>query len=260
MVDLPKDNKTREESKVKATQKEAGAEKPLIDGFKINGQLKGKLEIIAKTLAAVSFLEVAPESDAINVAYVESRDISNKPYLFSLIKIEKDEISVIYSIPRTIAPNKRKLDVIRQFLNILGLIESNYYIDNKSIYNLIEVSLKEVEKLIDKNAAKLYIDYDVLKKENEIMKRKITMLEQESERLKTINYELKSSNDEFTIKLNKYESISDEALRVKLQEWIKDHDGKINIPDFCSVHKTSESKVEEILNELVTGGYLTAKR
>lgn len=260
MVDLPKDNKTKEESKVRETQKGSGIEKPLIDGFKINGQLKGKLETVAKTLAAVSFLEVAPESDAVNVAYVESRDISNKPYLFSLIKIEKDEISVMYSIPRTIAPNKRKLDVIRQFLNILGLIESIYYVDNKSIYNLIEVSVKEVEKLIDKNAAKLYVDYDVLKKESDIMKRKVTMLEQESERLKTINYELKSSNDELTLKLNKYENVSDEVLRVKIQEWIKDHDGKINIPDFCSVYKTSESKVEEVLNELVTGGYLTAKK
>ncbi|MDD5023013.1 MAG: hypothetical protein PHU63_02490 [Candidatus ainarchaeum sp.] len=237
--------------------------KPAVDSFKIGGKLKGSFKEIAKKLSSVSFLEVAMESNAVNIAYVESRDISNKPYLFSMMKMREDEIGVVYSTPQNMAPKKRRIDVIRQLLNILGIISNEYEVDEKTIYNLIEKAMKDIGELVDKKTAEIYVEYDTLKNENTILDKKIRVLEKEIEELKNSNYELREKNNELTIKMNRYEKPSDETIKIKLIEWIKDHNGKISIPDFVAVHlggnPVGETRVEKILNELVTQGYLSSR-
>ncbi|MFA5050149.1 MAG: hypothetical protein WC501_04020 [Candidatus Micrarchaeia archaeon] len=245
---------------IPAKEKKEVEKKPMIDSFKVGGKVNTSLKELAEKLSTVSFLEVALETDAVSCAYIESRDISNSPYLFSLIKIKKEEMSVIYSIPPTIAPKKRRMDVIRQFLNILNIINEDYSVDMRVINNLIEKSLKDIEELIDKKTAELYVEYDTLKNENAIISKKQSILEKEVEELKVKNYELREKNERYLLKIKKYENPSDETLRIKIIEWIKDHKGEISIPDFVSVYfkdnESGEQRVEEILDELVKEGYL----
>ncbi len=243
-------------------EKKEAEKKPMIDSFKVGGKLRTSLKELSERLSAVSFLEVALENDAISCAYIESRDINNNPYLFSLIKIKQDEISIIYSVPKTTAPKKRRMDVIRQFLNILSLISEDYFVDARIVNNLIEKSLKDIEELIDKKTAELYVEYDTLKNENLILSKKLTVLEKEIEELRSKNYELREKNERDEIKIRKYETPSDETLRVKVMEWIKDHRGEISISDFVSVYlkgnDSGEQRVEKILDELTKEGYLSS--
>lgn len=236
---------------------------PTVDSFKIGGKLKSSLKDVASKLSSISFLEVAMESNAVNSAYVESRDINGRPHVFSLMKIKSNELSIVYSLPHTMAPRKRRIDVIRQLLNILGIISEEYEVDNKTIYNLIERSIRDVGELVDKKTSEMYVEYDKIKNTNTILDRKVRVLEKEREEIKNKNYELTEKNNELTLKINRYETPSDETLRVRLQEWIKDHNGKINIADFTSVYlsgnKVGETRVEKILNELVTEGYVSVK-
>lgn len=246
-----------------APNKEKKDLKPSVDSFKIGGTLKTTLKDVAKKLATISFLEVAAESSAVNSAYVESRDINGKPYLFSLMKIKKDEIGVVYSIPKTMAPRKRRIDVIRQLLNILNVINDSYDVDSKTIYNLLEKAIKDVGELVDKKTASMYVEYDTMKNENKILNKKVRLIESELEEIKSSGYETREKSKIMEMKLKEYETPSDETLKVKAIEWIKSHDGRISIPDFVSVYlgenKMGEARVEKILNELVTEGYLSAK-
>ena len=50
--------------------------------------------------------------------------------------------------------------------------------------------------------------------------------------------------------------MSEETLRTKLQEWISEHNGSISIPDFAKNYKVAEGRVEEILNKLVSEGFI----
>ena len=67
------------------------AHPPQVDGFKLKGKLdEGQAQGSgASLLRSISFLEIAPEKDVLNVIYVESRDIDKNPYLFSIIKIRR---------------------------------------------------------------------------------------------------------------------------------------------------------------------------
>lgn len=228
------------------------------DGFKLKAKMTGKPEEIGDALRMLSFLAVAVEKEAVSAAYVESRDINNQPYIFSILKLNKDEMELIFSIPPEVAPKRRKLNMIRYFLNVLSLIQPYYDIDNKAVYQLIENALKELEEFVTLDYNKLYTAYDTLKKDVEDMRKKIKRLSEENDALSRQNYELKNKNDELTLRVNALEALSDETLKTKIQEWLIEHNSEINISEFAKIYKVSETRVEEILNTLVTEGFIVA--
>lgn len=239
----------------KAAKEEAHP--PQVDGFKMKGRLvKGKLKDLATVLRSISFLELAPEKDVLNVIYVESRDIDKNPYLFSIIKVKEDELEVMYTIPSEISPKKRRVDVIRYLLNILSLIESSYAVDNKTVYQLIENAIRELAGSVTMDYNKLYTSFDSLKKEVDDLRKKVDRLNEQNQALTSSNYDLKTQNDDLRLRLQQLEGLSDEALKAKLQEWVAEHSGTMNITEFTKVHKVSDARVEEMLNKLVSEGYL----
>lgn len=239
-----------------AQQKEE-AHPPQVDGFKLKGKLKkGKLKDLSAILRSISFLEIAPEKDLLNIIYVESRDIDKNPHLFSILKVKEDEIEVMYTIPSEIGPKKRRVDVVRYLLNILSLIESSYEVDSKTVYQLVENAIKDLAGSVTMDYNKLYTSFDSMKKEVDDYKKKVERLSEQTQALTSQNYELKTQNDELRLRLNQLEGLSDQALKAKLQEWIADHTGSINIGEFSRVYKVSDARVEEMLNRLVGEGYL----
>lgn len=233
---------------------------PKVDSFRVKARLKGTMKDVAGLLRTISFLEVAAEKDAVNAVYVESRDINKNPYLFSILKLKEDELEVLYTIPSEIAPRKRKLDVIRYLLNILSLVEDVYSIDSKVVYQLLETSVKDLLDSVTMDYSKLYTAYDSLKKDADDLTKRVERLKDQTEALSAQNYELKSSNDELTLRVKDLEGLSDETLKARLQEWVVEHDGVINVIEFTKIHKAAESRVEQMLNKLVAEGYLEVIR
>ncbi|MBN1169773.1 hypothetical protein JXA56_02010 [Candidatus Micrarchaeota archaeon] len=234
---------------------------PQVDGFKIKGKLvNGKIKDLASVLRSISFLEIAPEKDVLNVIYVESRDIDKNPYLFSIAKIKEDEVEVTYTIPTEISPRKRRVDVIRYLLNIFSLIEDSYRVENKTLYQLIESAITDLSNSVTMEYTKLYTQYDSLKKEVKDLNKKVERLTEQSQALSTSNYELKSANDELNLRVKELEGLSDDVLKSKLQEWISEHNGSINIIEFSKLYKVSEAKIEDALNRLVNEGYIEVVR
>ncbi|NYZ77006.1 hypothetical protein H0O02_01680 [Candidatus Micrarchaeota archaeon] len=229
---------------------------PSVDGFKINGKLTGSMKEMASLLRTISFLEVAQEKSAINIVYVESRDINKSPYLFSVIKMKEAEVEVLYSIPQEISPKKRRIDVLRYLLNLLSVVDKEYEIENKVLYQLLEDAVKELTDSVTTDYSKLYTAYDSLKKDEVDLRKKAERLSDQLEALTNQNYELKSENDELKVRLAGLETLSEDTLKAKLQEWIIEHNGSINISEFSKVYKVSETLVEEVLNRLVSEGYL----
>jgi hypothetical protein len=229
---------------------------PQVDGFKVIAKLTGNFSDVASALRSISFLQVAPEKSSVNVAYIESRDINKNPYLFSIVKFRESEIEVSYSIPSEIGPRKRKLDMLSHFLNLLTLVEKNYSIDNRSILQLVESTVKEISGSVTMEYNKLYTSYDSAKKDLEDYKLKIENLSEQNQLLSSQNYELRSVNDELTLRVKQLESLPEDSLKSKLQQWILEHNGTINVSEFSRIYKVPEMRVEEVLNKLLSEGYL----
>ncbi len=229
---------------------------PIIDGFMVKGTLTGSLKQLADALRTITSLEADQEKEAVEAAYIEKRDINKAPYLFSILHISKDEIKVVFSTPSGIAPHKRKLDVAMYLLNILSVMEPNYAVDLKVLYQLVESLLKELYESVTPDYAKLYIKYDTLKKEVDELRKRNKSLDDENQLIKAKNFELKTRNDELEVELKKAETVSDEAIKSNIQEWIVEHDGEINVYEFCKTFKVTPARVEQMLTMLVNDGYL----
>ena len=71
------------------------------------------------------------------------------------------------------------------------------------------------------------------------------------------NYELKNENDELKVRFEKlHGGISDSVLSTRVQEWVIEHNGTINIVEFARHNRVPEARVEDVLNDLVRQGYL----
>ncbi len=230
---------------------------PKVDGFRMKVRLKGKFSEVASALNSISFLKIAQEKEGVDAAYVESRSIDKTPYLFSLMKFKKEGIEVIYTIPPNASPTKRKLDVLRYLLNMLTLIEPYYSIDNKVVYQLIEETMMQLEEYTTGDYKKLYREYDMLKREVENLRRSSRIYKVQVKSLTKENYELKNENDEISVRFEKlHGGISDSVLMSRIQEWIADHSGSINIVEFARHNQLPEARVEDALNNLVRQGYI----
>jgi len=230
---------------------------PKVDGFRMKVKLTGKFSDVATALSSISFLKIAQGKDGVSAAYVESRSIDKTPYLFSLMKFKKDEIEVIFTVPSNSTPTKRKLDVLRYLLNMITLVEPYYEIDSKVIYQLIEETMRQLEEYTTGDYKTLYKDFDQIKREVETLRRAARIYKNQVKGLTKENYELKNESDELKIRFEKlHGGISDAVLTSRIQDWISDHRGSINVVEFARHNRVPETRVEDLLNLLVRQGNL----
>ena len=233
--------------------------KPTVSGFRVSGRRKRSSEEIAKKLAELSFLEMSLDGENLQVLNVESRDIQKNPYLFSIVTFGSSSVEVTYTCMPTMSPKKRRIDVLRHFLNLLTITDDCYEVDIHELYQLLEAAVANMTEYVSADFDRLFSVYDNLKTELTTQQKKNKELLEANSTLSKENYDLKSKNDELVLKLQKLETYSDSVLALKVQEWLSEHKGEINISEFSKVYGVPETRVEQMLNKLVTEGYIETK-
>lgn len=229
---------------------------PKVDGFKIFAKRVKEPREIIDSLSTLSFLEMAQEGDYIAVLNIESRDIRRNPYLFSTIYMRPEDIEVAYTLVPGMSPRKRRIDVLRHFLNILTLIPGAYEMDQRHLYQLLQSALADITEFASSDYKEIFARYDSILKEYEELKKRADDLSTANTRMGRELIEAKARNDEFTVRLGQLEAYTDDALMVKIQEWLDVHHNEINISDFAKQYSVIESRVEEVLNKMVLQGFL----
>jgi hypothetical protein len=232
---------------------------PTVDGFKIGAKRKAQLSAVSSSLAPLQFLELVPDGDALVLLHVESRDIAKNPYLFSMVYLRPDNIEILYTISPGMSPSKRRVAILRYFINLASLLEDSYEIDYVQLLQVIEASLKDLVEYVSGSYDDLYAMYDSLKNEHTLLKKKLSSLQASNDRFGIDNLELKNRNDALVIRVRELEAYSDEVMMLKIQEWLEEHNNEINVGEFSRVHKVPEQRVEEVLNKMVQSGLLKAR-
>ncbi|NYZ78985.1 hypothetical protein H0N99_02455 [Candidatus Micrarchaeota archaeon] len=229
---------------------------PQVAGFRLPARRVRDLSEITSALSLLSSVQLAVEGDYVAALNVESRDIRKNPYLFSTVYFRPSEIEIVYTIVPGINKKKRNIEVLKHFLNILTLIGQTYEIDHKQLYQIIRNSLTEITEFATSTYDEIYAKYDVLNGEALSLQRKIESLNASLAKITKETVELKARNDELELRLKELESPSDDTLKVKIQEWLELHNNEINITEFAKVYNVLESRVEHLLNAMVTQGHL----
>jgi DNA-binding IscR family transcriptional regulator len=245
------------QQKGQPTQQSVAA--PSVSGFRIRARRQVQPSELMRNFSELAFLELNVDKDSLVVLNVESRDIQKNPYLFSIITFKPDMIEAKYTCLANMSPKKRRIEVLRHFLNLLTLTEECYDIRLAEVFQLLESSISNMTEYVSSDYDKLYSTYDSLKTEHANLQKKVRDLTDSNASLSKENYELKSKNDDITLRLRGLETFSDQVLSLKIQEWLSEHKGEINIADFSKVYNVPENRVEQMLNKMVTEGFIELK-
>lgn len=243
----------------KEERKEELVGEPTVSGFRIKAKRTGNRGSLINALSSISFLEISEDKDGLAAINVESRDIQKNPYAFSITYFRGNTIEMLYSCVPGMSPRMRRLIALKYFLNMLTVVGECYEIDLREIVQLFEASLAEMEEFVSIKYGELFSKYDGLKTEVDSLQKKVKALTETNDALSMENHWLKERSDKLVLRVRELKAYSDSVLMSKVQEWISDHGGEINVSDFSKVHEVSETRVEEILNKLIRLGYIEAK-
>lgn len=228
--------------------------------FKFGAKRNVGQQELLRHLEKVPDVEATVVKDSVAVIKVDKRDIDGIPYMFTIIYLHPDGIEVMYTITPEISMRKRRLELLRYIANLNTLLGSAYSIDVESFMQLLDVFLEEIKEFATSDYEKLYTKYDALLAKNEELKERCERLSASNERLSKDVMRIRDERNALKLKVDELEKFTDDALMLKVQEWIREHGNEINIGDFCGVYKVGESRVEQILNKMVREGYLEIRR
>jgi DNA-binding MarR family transcriptional regulator len=254
MPDPPK--QSQQAGAPQARQGEERTEAPRMEEISMPGRMLKDPRAVADALSALSFLRIASEKGTVAAANIESRDIRRNPYLFSIIYLRPESLELAYSVVPGASPRRRKIDVLRHLLNVLAMLQGAYEADSRHLYEFIQSALKDLTEFASSEYSEIFAKYDSLKATSEELRKKSTQLESTNSRISKELIEARSENDELTIRVKQLEAYTDDALMAKIQDWLDVHRNEINVTDFAKHYNVTESRVENVLNEMVIRGYL----
>ncbi len=251
-----KTEKTDEKKQVKEAR-EVVLE-PMVEGLKLSAKRVASVGNAIAMLRPLAFLKISADGEQIVAVNVETRDIQKNPYLFSVFYLKPDRVELVYSVTPEMSPRKRRVDVLRYFLDVISLLEDVYDFDHKGLCQMIGSALEEITEFASSAYNEIYAKYDNLKTDCAVLEKKVADLMKANEKLGLDNLDLKAKNDSLLLKVVELEKFSDDVLAVKIQEWLLEHKSEIDVAEFAKIYKVSEARIEQVLNKMVGEGLLQA--
>ena len=232
---------------------------PDIEELDVKGRLSGSFEDVAKRLSSLELFLIKTNPDSVVLLRVESRDIQKRPFLFFIITLERGNIRVEYSIAHDSSPKMRRLYIMKNLLSVLSLIADVYEPDNAELFQHADSAIDDVTSSISQSYSALFNNYDSLFNEYREIKRLNIELTASNKNLTVQGTQLSTENKELTERLKSLETYSDESLMAMVEEWLETHDSTIDINEFAKAHKLEPPRVEQVLNKMVSLGYIETK-
>jgi len=232
---------------------------PKTDEIKLKGALSGSYEQIQTRLSSLQLFSTDITNDGLTILRVESRDIQKRPFLFVIITLGRDGVSIKYTIGLDSSPKMRRLYVLQSLVSILALVTDLYHVEDTELYQHLDSSIDEVLGSVSQSYSTLFNNYDSLFNEFRELKRRNIELTSSNKNLTVQATQLSDQNQELASRLKILETYSDEALMVMVEDWIESHDNTIDVNGFANTYKIVPTRVEEMLNKMVSLNYIELK-
>lgn len=224
--------------------------------IKIHAKRRRPLKDLLPTLGTLGFSRVSYSKDVLVVEKIESEDLSGKPYLFYRIELSPTSIIIRYLLP---SPNRRLprgLEMGLLSLNLFRMISSHYEVSVASVYPFYYSLLTSLSDALDKEKMEAISELSGLRTKHVSLDKKYRDLIRSSEQNARILVEVERRNEELGEKIRRMEGVNDEVLQERLFEWIRTHDGEINVYEFARLNTIPAGRVEEGLDLLIKNGYI----
>jgi hypothetical protein len=224
--------------------------------IRINASMKGKTKDIYDALAAVGAKAMLVKTkDAVSLAYIESKDMKGTPQDFFIIDFRNSNIDIGYTISDKIEA-VRKWEVLSKAFPLINMALPYYDMDIGFMLELIGNLVKEMESMIPTGSRDVYIERDKLKSKLNETTALLNNYKHENEELTKKLYTVGNRLSSTEAKLEKFMKFSDEVLQLKISEWLKDHDGELDLKEFCERYDINEQRVVNAIQDMISSGYV----
>jgi hypothetical protein len=224
--------------------------------IKIKAKRLSPLKSLIPMLGSLGFSKVQYAKDKLIVERIESEDLSGKPYLFYRIDLAPDSVVIRYVLPSPERRLLRGLEMGLLSLNIFRIISSHYQVTVSSVYPFYYSLLTSLSDALGKQKLEAVSELNTLRARHISLEKKYRDLVRSSEQNARILVESERKNEELTEKISKMEGLDDELLQERLFEWIRTHDGEINMYEFGKINSIPIGRVEQGLDLLIKQGYI----
>ncbi len=235
---------------------ETATVEPKTDGLELKVRLLGSFDELYKRFEKLQIFLVSKSNESVKLLHVESRDMQKRPFIFILVEMQASRIIVEYTIALGSSPKIRRLFVLKALLNILSLASDLYSIDNTEFFQYVDSAIDDVLSSMNQSYSQLFNSYDALFSDFRETKKLNIELSSSNKNLTVKAMQLNDENKQLTGSLKELEIYSDNSLMVMLQDWIMGHDGVIDVNEFAKNYKMTPTRVEQMLNKMVTLGYI----
>lgn len=232
---------------------------PNTDALELKAKLIGSNADIMTRLSSLELFSIKETENGVTLLRVESRDIQKRPFIFMLITLGRDTARVEYTIAPDTSPKLRRLSVIKTLLSTLSLISDLYSVDNRELFQHTDSAIDNLLDSLSQNYSTLFNNYDALFNEYREIKRLNIELSASNKNLAVQASQFSEENARLQTRLKELETYSDDALMAMIEEWIESHGDTIDINEFANNYKTVPARAEQILNKMVSLGYIEIK-
>ncbi|VVB77332.1 Uncharacterised protein [uncultured archaeon] len=232
---------------------------PVVEQVEFQGKLTGSLANIRTKVSPMQFYSFIESPDKLDIVRVESRNIRKKPFLFYIITVNADSLSLTYSVIPGSSGRLRRATVIKNLASILSVVEGEFRVDEGKFFQYIDSVLDNLVNGISQGYSTLFNKYDALATEYTELKKLANELGLSNRNLTIQTGQLNEENKMLSEQLKSLQTYSDDALMAMVEDWIEVHNSAIDVGEFSKNYKVPAPRIEQILDKMVSMGYIELK-
>lgn len=232
---------------------------PKVEELTIEAKLVGTMSALKEKLAQIPFYLINADEKEINLIKVESRNINKRPYLFHIITLTPTTLTVTYSYLPDSSLNLRRASILKNLSGVLSLISDQYNVNASKFLQYVDSVLDNLTMGLSQNYTTLYNRYDAILTEYRGLKRLNIELAASNRNLTIQSAQLSEDNKSLALQVNTLKKYSDESLMALVEEWIQVHNNSIDIVEFGKSYQVTPTRVEQILDKMISLGYIELK-
>ena len=237
---------------------EVGVE-PKIEQVEFAGKLTGTFEEIKGKLSQLQFYSLQEGEGKLDIVRVENVDIHKKPFLFYIMTVKPDALVVTYSIIPGSSDRLRRAVIIKALASVLSIMADSFHVEEVKIFQYIDSVVDNLVGGMSQDYSSLFNKYDAMFGEYTELKKLSQELGTANRNLTIQTGQLNEENKSLVEQLRSLQTYSDDALMAMVQDWIEVHSSSIDVGEFSKTYKVPEPRIEQILNKMVSLGYLELK-
>ncbi|MGA3020780.1 MAG: hypothetical protein ABSD68_02425 [Candidatus Micrarchaeales archaeon] len=240
-------------------QDESKEIEPKIEQVVFPGKLLTSFDDLKQKISNIPFYTLQSGADSLEIIRVEGRNIHKKPFLFYIMTVKADALELTYSIIPGSSDRLRRATVIKNLASMLSVMKGSFQIEEEKFFQYIDSVIDNLLTGLSQSYSTLFNKYDGLLNEYVEVKRLNDELSASNRNLTIQTSQLSEENKTLVEELKSLQTYSDDSLMSMIQDWIEVHNSSVDVSEFSKTYKVSEPRVEQVLDKMVSLGYIELK-